>query len=129
MSREVGLLIKGGANYSCEQIGAELSAFIVRRYKLPQGSFGLAVVGLKIDSEHEDSCCVTVELFGEDTEATVETLEKTFIEGARAVVSKSAKPDYFRIGKIPRNFKGAVLVPDLRNEYEAYLSRRTTSAE
>jgi acyl-CoA synthetase (AMP-forming)/AMP-acid ligase II len=122
MSRDASLLIRGGANYACEQVGAELQDFVSRHYGLPEASFDLAVVGIKVDSEHEDACCVTIELKDEKALALRKTVEETFIEEARKRVSKGARPDYLRFAGIPKNFKGAVLVPELKESYEAYLS-------
>jgi len=122
MIRDASLLIRGGANYSCDQISVELRDFIVQHYKLSKESFSLAVVGLKIDSEHEDSCCVTLELVDEEAKAMRATLKDSFISKARVEVSKGARPDYLRFAKIPRNFKGAILVPELKSEYEVYLA-------
>jgi fatty-acyl-CoA synthase len=121
VSRESALLIRGGANYSCDQIAAQLSDFIVQHYKLPRGSFSLAVVGLRIDSEHEDSCCVTLELISEAAQKMRATIEASFIQKAKAHVSKGAKPDYLRFAEIPRTFKGSILVSELKKEYEGHL--------
>ncbi len=122
MSRESSLLIKGGANYSCEQINFELIDFIVQYYNLSRESFKLAVVGLKVTSEHEDSCCVTIELVNEKAKAVKGALRETFIKKARTIVSKGAKPDYLYFGKIPMNFKGAVLVSELKKEYQIQIA-------
>ena len=62
LSRESTLLIKGGSNYSYEQINSELTALAEKEFQIKSGGVTVAVVGLKIDSEHEDTCCVTVEL-------------------------------------------------------------------
>ena len=127
VSRESALLIRGGANYSCDQIGAQLSDFIVQQYQLPRESFNLAVVGLRIDSEHEDSCCVTLELISEAARKMQATLEASFIEKAKVHVSKGANPDYLRFAAIPRTFKGSILISELKKEYEGYFAHvRTT---
>ena len=39
---------------------------------------------------------------------------ETFIQAAKSRVSKGAKPDRVRSSSIPRNFKGAIQVPDLK---------------
>ncbi len=122
MSRDSSLVIKGGANYSCEQINTELTDFIVQHFNLPRETFKLAVVGLKVTSEHEDSCCVTIELMDENAKALKGELEKSFISKARVVVSKGANPDYLRFGKIPMNFKGSVLVSELKKEWHQFQS-------
>ena len=61
-------MIRGGTNYSYEQVSAELTSFLEKEYHLEKGKVEVAVVGLKIDSEHEDSCCVTISLFDEDAD-------------------------------------------------------------
>ena len=121
MSRDASLLIRGGANYACEQIGAELQDFIAGRYDLSRESFDVAVVGLKVESEHEDACCVTVELKDKKASALKDLIGKSFIGEARKTVSKGARPDYLRFAEIPRNFKGAVLVPELKTAFEGFL--------
>jgi len=121
MSRDASLLIRGGANYACEQVGAELHDFVVRHYGLSKAAFDLAVVGIKVDSEHEDACCVTVELKDPSARALGKTMQETFVEEARKHVSKGARPDYLRFAEIPRNFKGALLVPELKRDFEDYL--------
>ena len=113
VGRESALLIKGGANYSCEQIAAELSDFARSRYALEAGSFDLAVTGVRIESEHEDSCCVTLDISRLPTDARKE-IERTFIPEASKHVSKSSRPDRLRLGSIPRNFKGALEVKELK---------------
>lgn len=116
LGRESALLIRGGANYSCEQIATELSGFVRSRYGLEEGAFDLAVVGLRIDSEHEDSCCVTMEV--SDLPSGVRTeIGRTFIREARGHVSKGSRPDMLRFGKIPRNFKGGVSIKELKREW------------
>lgn len=49
---------------------SELTAFITRRYGLGASCFTLAVVGIKVTaiSEHEDQCCVMMQLKEGETE-------------------------------------------------------------
>ena len=62
-SRDSAMLIKGGSNYSYEQINQELSEFLAAAYfGGERGACAVAVVGLRLDSEHEDQCCCTIEL-------------------------------------------------------------------
>jgi len=122
ISRDSMMLIRGGANYAYDQINVELSDFINRYYNLPKESFEIAVVGLKIETEHEDNCCVTIEPLTNDVQAQLEDDEKPFLETAARYVTKGAKPDYVRFGKIPRNFKGAVLMKELTEDYLSWLS-------
>jgi len=121
MSRDSELLIRGGANYAYAQVAEELTRFIVDSYQLSPKDFQLAVVGIRLESEHEDSCCVTVELFNDVNGANRQQLESHFLKGARKSVSKGAKPDRLRFAKIPRNFKGAILYPQLRRDFLDFL--------
>ena len=118
VSRESTLLIRGGANYAYDQINAELKHFISGHYNLALEAFDVAIVGLRIDSEHEDSCCVTIEPKSAEAEDKIAEIKETFQLAAKDGVSKGARPDYLRIGKIPRNFKGAVLVNELAAEFK-----------
>ena len=83
----------------------------------------MAVVGLKLESEHEDACCVTIELCTDAARAARPRIEETFLQaaGGKGGVSKGAKPDKLRIATIPRNFKGAVQLPDLVAEWKVQL--------
>ncbi|MEA3508055.1 MAG: AMP-binding protein [Synergistota bacterium] len=116
LGRESALVIKGGANYACDQIAAELERFVVERYGLKQGSFDLAVVGVRLESEHEDTCCVTLDVSGMGDEMARE-IEATFLEEAAGAVSKGAKPQRLRFGPVPRNFKGAVKIGELKKTW------------
>ncbi|MCX5836314.1 MAG: hypothetical protein NTX62_04960, partial [Deltaproteobacteria bacterium] len=120
MTRDSALLIRGGANYACEQVEADLSRVLVEDFSLKPGQFKLAVIGLRMRSEHDDSCCVTIEL-GEEATCMEEELRATFIEKASGKVSKGSFPDYVRFAPIPLSFKGAVLIPRLRQDFEDYL--------
>jgi len=128
MSRESALLVRGGANYSCAQVAAELKAFIVRRFALDEDALGVAAVGLHIESEHEDACCVTVELLSPEAESKREEIARHFLSEARRAVSKGARPDRLRFAPIPRNFKGAVLIPELKKAYAAAIEAGETLA-
>jgi len=123
MSRDSALLIRGGANYAYDQVAAELSKVLVEDFHLKVEQFKLAVVGLHVESEHEDSCCVTIELSKEVADVEPQ-LETNFIEKACKRVSKGARPDYIRLAKIPLNFKGAVLVPELKQDFEKSLEHK-----
>jgi len=125
VSRESTLLIRGGANYAYDQIESELVEFVSRQYGLSRDSFDLAVVGLRVHSEHEDSCCVTIEARDEKARGKREEIHNTFKEEASKRVSKGAKPDYLRFGGIPRNFKGAILTRQLAAEFKMWLEEQT----
>ncbi len=122
MTRASALIIRGGANYSCGQIEAELSRFVETEFGLKPEQFQLAVIGLLAQSEHEDSCCVTIEL-SEEVADKGPQLKADFIGKADKKVSKSARPDYVRIAKIPLGFKGNVLTPQLRQDFKESLLR------
>jgi hypothetical protein len=113
------MLIRGGANYAYEQVVSELSTFLCERYSLPASAFRLAVCGLRVLSEHEDECCVMVELLMEDAEEVIrvgDVLKSSFVTAAKGPggVSKGAKPDRFALGSIPMvASKGIVSVPEL----------------
>jgi acyl-CoA synthetase (AMP-forming)/AMP-acid ligase II len=124
MSRKSALLVRGGANYAYAQINAELGAFLADRYAMSQEDFDIAVVGLLVESEHEDDCCVTIELRSEEASARRDEIERTFLSEAAQAVSKGARPDRLRFGEIPRNFKGAILVPELKKQYLAAVQSR-----
>ena len=116
-SRDSALLIRGGANYAYEQINAELKSFAMKTFGLPDDALDISVVGMRIESEHEDSCCVTVELLSDDAKGKQKKMEADFLKLAKKGVSKGAKPDELRFGPLPRNFKGIVMLPDLKEEW------------
>ncbi|MCP4666952.1 MAG: acyl--CoA ligase [Deltaproteobacteria bacterium] len=121
VSRESTLLIRGGVNYAYDHIHSELINFVATYYHLPKDSFDIAVVGIKVDSEHEDSCCVTMETKNQKVRNRIPEIQTTFKELATKHVSKGARPDYVRFATIPRNFKGAVLVKELTSEFREWL--------
>jgi len=112
-----------GANYAYEQINVELQAFVASSFSLAPEQVEVAVIGLRIDSEHEDSCCVTIELTGAAQTKEAEVLA-SFLKNAKKGVSKGAKPDRVRFAPLPRNFKGAVKLPDLKDEWNAWKQKR-----
>ncbi len=123
MSRDSTLLIRGGANYACEQVAAELSKVLREDFRLKVDQFKLAVIGLRAGSEHEDSCCVTIDLNKEVGHMESE-LEANFIELASRRVSKGARPDYVRFAGIPVNFKGTVLYSELKKDFKKSLAQK-----
>lgn len=81
VSRDSALLIKGGANYSYEQVSTrkakieealtqvvsqindDLSEVLASSYQLTPGvDFIVGVIGIRQRSEHDDDACVTIEL-------------------------------------------------------------------
>ncbi|MEE8319047.1 MAG: class I adenylate-forming enzyme family protein [Dehalococcoidales bacterium] len=125
VTRDSALLIRGGANYAYDQVAAELSTVLTDDFKLNPGQFKLVVVGLRVESEHEDSCCVTIELSGEAAAGQAE-LEADFKPRAWQKVAKGYRPDFVRFAGIPLNFKGAVLYPQLKQDYREWLKSQGT---
>eukprot|EP01038_Epipyxis_sp_PR26KG_P010712 gene10712-14384_t len=122
-SRDSQLLIRGGANYSYEQINNELSQFLLTNYHIPLSSFRVAVCGLKIKSEHEDDCCVMIEFFDDNYTnfyEIINNIQLTFIDKAKKMVSKGSKPDQLMLVEnsevihIPMvQSKGIISIPEL----------------
>ena len=123
MARDSELLIRGGANYSNAQIAAELAKVVEEDFQLKPDQFKLAVVGLRIESEHEDDCCVTIEL-SKEAASVQPQLEASFIQRASQKVSKGARPDHIRFAQVPLSFKGTILYPQLKQEFEQSLLQR-----
>ncbi len=117
VGRDSALLIRGGANYACDQINSELCRFVERRYALPCDDFDLAVAGLRLVSEHEDSCCVTLELKSDRARSCEEELRRTFLAEARDAVSKGARPDFLRFGQVFRTFKGTIRLQEIKDAW------------
>ena len=82
----------------------------------------VSVIGMRVESEHEDACCVTIELSGEAA-AKGAQVERDFLKLAKKGVSKGAKPDHVRLASLPRNFKGVVKLPDLKEAWSAVLKK------
>ena len=116
ISRDSTLLIRGGANYAYDQVASELSRVLVEDFGLKPDQFKLAVVGLRLESEHEDSCCLTIELSAEVKDVEPQ-LKADFIETASRKVSKGARPDRIRFAPIPISFKGQILYPQLKQDF------------
>jgi len=127
LSRESALLIRGGANYAYDQVAAELSKVLVEDFHLKTEQFRLAVVGLRVESEHEDSCCVTIEL-SEEVADLEPKLEADFIAKACERVTKGFRPDFIRFAKVPLSFKGAILVPELKQDFKKSLQQKGTAS-
>ncbi len=124
IGRDSELLIRGGANYAYDQIATELSKFLALDFHLEPTQFQLAVTGLRLESEHEDSCCVTIEL-NRQSRHVVPQLEANFLKRANKIVSKGSRPDYLRLAPIPRNFKGAIQYPQLKQDFMDAFKRCT----
>ncbi len=121
VTRDSALLIRGGANYAYDQVAAELAKILTADFHMKAEQFKLAVVGLRVESEHEDSCCVTIEL-SEEVSHKRQELEADFKGRAREKVPKGFRPDFVRFAKIPTNFKGLVLIPELKQDFTKSLA-------
>ena len=124
LSRDSELLIRGGANYAYAQVAAELSRFLKEHFHLEPTQFQLAVIGLRLESEHEDSLCVTIAL-NPAVSHLAPQLRANFLTEASKVVSKGSRPDYLRLAPIPQNFKGAILYPQLKQDFMEALKKKT----
>jgi acyl-CoA synthetase (AMP-forming)/AMP-acid ligase II len=125
VERDSALVIRGGANAACDAINGELGRFLGERYGLSPEEFDLAVAGLRLESEHEDTCCVTLELKSPQAKALRDELERTFLGEARSAVSKGARPDKLRFASVPRTFKGSVQLAELRKAWLEEISKES----
>lgn len=119
VGRDSNLLIRGGANYANTALAEELGRFVCEAFHLEREAFEIAVVGVRLNSEHEDSCCVVLELQSPQARALASQFEREFMQRAAARVSKAARPDRLLLAPIPRNFKGAVQTPALKELFQA----------
>ena len=88
----------------------------------PSAAFAVAVCGLRIASEHEDECCVLLELLTDAAKAAEGEVVATFAAAAKGPggVSKGAKPDRVAVGTIPMVLsKGIVSVPEMVKWWKA----------
>ena len=62
-------------------------------FDLNRSEFNIAVCGLRVKSEHEDECCVMIELLGQAAMdvAKVHAINNEFLTTARRLASKGAK--------------------------------------
>ena len=129
VSRVSGLLIRGGANYSCEQIATDVAGVIHRTYGLTSSDVDVAVVALKLSSEHEDDCCGTIEC----RSSRAKGLETRIIQELQGLcseqLSKSGQLNWLRAATIPRNFKGAVLIGELEKQFQDWLQNQAVHEE
>lgn len=123
-------MIRGGANYAYQQIQEELMAAVVAHFKglLKVGDdFSVAVVGLKIASEHEDDCFAIVQLSSD--KLAHKSAIADFLSNAKTHgVSKGAVPNHVVFADIERNFKGAILVKELAKTARAYIDKMNLAA-
>ena len=110
-SRRSNLLIRGGANYAYAQLEHELTETLAQSFS--KYKFNLAVVGVKLTSEHEDDLCLTIE-----TDADPETCAaiSRFLFESRSI-PKHARPQKIQFDAIPRNFKGAIQTKHLTERF------------
>eukprot|EP01039_Chlorochromonas_danica_P010169 gene10169-11253_t len=117
-SRDSQMLIKGGANYSYEAIVAHLTQRLLNSsLQLRSGTFRLGVCGLRVQSEHEDSCCVMLEAVA-DREEVAEDVWKAaeaLLLSREGGHNKWAQVDHLARGEVPLvQSKGVVDVPALQ---------------
>ena len=122
MSRDSMMLIRGGANYAYDQINSEIQAWLEQQYGLKPEDVDLAAVGLKVESEHEDACCLTLEIKSPRANEILAGEPDQIKQHLNQFVSKNARVDFLRIGTIPRNFKGAILVKKLIEAFDQWLA-------
>lgn len=101
-SRRSNLLIRGGANYAYAQLEHDIAKALSAAF--PELDFDLAVVAVKLHSEHEDDLCLTLET--DKDQATRGTVASFLLDPAS--LPKHARPQRLHFGPIPRNFKGAI---------------------
>uniref|UniRef100_A0A7S4NKX1 AMP-binding enzyme C-terminal domain-containing protein n=1 Tax=Paramoeba aestuarina TaxID=180227 RepID=A0A7S4NKX1_9EUKA len=118
VARTSALLIKGGANYSYEQISTEIQKWLEKQYHLTSEDLSVAVVGLNLTSEHEDDCCVMIELLTDKGKEKEKEMKETILPQSKPALSKGSQINVLKFGKIPRNFKGAVLNNDLKKMFK-----------
>ena len=116
-SRESTLLIRGGANYAYDQINGEIHPWLCECLGVSTGALDLAVIGLRLDSEHEDTACLTVAL-SEVLQGREDEIRELLLGEAAKELTKGSRPDRVQFGTIPRNFKGAVQVKVLKANWE-----------
>ncbi len=116
LARDSAMLIRGGANYSFAQVAAELSRAVREEFKLTPKDFQLAVIGLRVTSEHDDSCCVTIELTAKAAPLK-DKISEFLLTRAAKLVGKGSRPDFIRFAAIPRSFKGEIMYGQLKKEF------------
>lgn len=93
-SRCVGIhvgsaVIKGLKILIIFQINTELAQFVSRQYHLPVTAFSLAVCGIRVLSEHEDECCVMLELHPSEVPLSCGCVGSVFNGGDTAISSSA----------------------------------------
>ncbi len=120
-SRASTLLIRGGANYAYDQVANEIQNLLMPHCGLDAQKLDLTVIGLRVDSEHEDACILVLQDNGSLPEARRAALGEEIPKIAKQHVGKGSAPDYVMWAEIPRNFKGAVNVPKLKSAAKSWL--------
>lgn len=124
-SRDNALLIRGGVNYSYAQINEALIEMATKEYNLGPNDIAIAVVGMRLSSEHDDECLARVELSPSLPHDVKKKIQEDFARASHAAdIPKAYKPLHVSFGEIPRNFKGALLVADLKKLWKAILPRQ-----
>nr|WP_243436271.1 class I adenylate-forming enzyme family protein [Acanthopleuribacter pedis] len=120
-SRASTLLIRGGANYAYDQVANDIKTWLLPHFGWDEQALDLTVIGLRVDSEHEDACILILHDAAELDEDRRAAVAAEILAKAKAGVPKGSAPDYVCWSAIPRNFKGAVNVPQLKKEARAWL--------
>ena len=122
------MLIRGGANYAFEQVmhkpkkslmrsytsslllkrfhqvNAELSAFVTRHFHLPPSAFSLAVCGIRVLSEHEDECCVMLQLHPAEIPAACGAVGSIFNNTTEEIVAAGGALQHAVEGTLKESF-------------------------
>ncbi|XP_026191625.1 uncharacterized protein LOC34620129 [Cyclospora cayetanensis] len=125
VTRATDMVMKGGANYSCMQINSDLQRFVASWLSVAKEDLAVATIGIKWKSEHDDDTCVTVELPAEKEAEFKSLIEEQLVKRAATEPSlpKGSRPDFVRVTRIPKTFKGAVDGRLIREEFTAHLQQ------
>ena len=68
-----------------------MTSLLCEHYGLSASDVLVAVCGLRVKSEHEDECCVMIELVGEAAKSQMEEISSGFLQLAKIKATKGAK--------------------------------------
>ena len=102
-AREAGMILRGGANYSCASVDehAHMVLRTVLGWTRGVEYQDVASVGVPLTSDHEDACCILVEGVTHDESRVREALMSD-------AWTHKVRLDRVEFGRLPRNFKGTV---------------------
>ena len=81
-----------------------------------ESEFELAVVGLRINSEHEDECCVTIDLISDSAKSLRSEIEESVI----------AKRDQIKSDQVEASIKAGTFKPRRQRVTTKQCTRRKT---